>query len=131
VRVVAGALFDRDGRVLIAQRPVGKPHAGRWEFPGGKIGAGESEAAALARELREEIGVEVQRAESLMTLVHDYPERRVELHLHIVLHYRGSPASLDRQRLKWVPLASLQDEDLLEADAPFVRALQHHRASAT
>ncbi|MFO1426989.1 MAG: 8-oxo-dGTP diphosphatase MutT [Steroidobacteraceae bacterium] len=124
IEVVAGALFDALGRVLIAQRPPGKHMAGRWEFPGGKIAAGESDAQALARELREELGVELLEHAPLMTLVHRYPDREVELHLHEVTRFAGAPRGLDGQALKWVALAGLDGEDLLEADRPFVEALQ-------
>ena len=79
--MVAAALYDRSGRVLIAQRPAGKPLAGRWEFPGGKVAAGESEEAALARELREELGIEMTTAKPFMRLTHAYPDREVELSL--------------------------------------------------
>ncbi len=128
--MVAGALFDGDGRVLIAQRPADRMHAGRWEFPGGKIIDGETEAVALARELREELGVEIHRHCALMQLTHDYPERRVELHLHVVESFGGEPRALDGQQFKWVPLDALHHEDLLEADIPFVQALQRRGAPA-
>lgn len=124
VRVVAGALFDAAGRVLIAQRPPGRHLAGRWEFPGGKVAAGESDAEALVRELREELGVEVQRHEPVMTLVHAYPDREVELRLHSVAEFTGEARGLDGQNLKWVALGALAQEDLLEADQPFVETLQ-------
>lgn len=123
VRVVAAALYDGAGRVLIAERPPGKHMAGRWEFPGGKMAAGESEAEALARELREELGIVVGSGRALMRLSHAYEDRQVELSLWVVLSYTGEPASLDGQRLKWVSPQSLADEDILEADQPFVEAL--------
>jgi 8-oxo-dGTP diphosphatase len=123
VLVVAAALYDAAGRVLIAQRPPGKTLAGRWEFPGGKVAAGESERAALGRELREELGIEVAAARPLMRLQHDYGDRSVELSLWTVEHYTGTPQCLDGQRLKWVPPARLAAEDILEADQPFVRLL--------
>jgi 8-oxo-dGTP diphosphatase len=124
VLVVAGALYDGEGRVLIAQRPAGKHMAGRWEFPGGKVTAGESEERALARELREELGVEVTASQPLMRLTHEYDDRRVELSLWIVQGYSGDPQSLDGQSLKWVRPDLLPEEDILEADRPFVEALQ-------
>ena len=127
IRVVAGALFDAQGRVLIAQRPVGKHMAGRWEFPGGKIQAGESELAALRRELNEELGVTLEDAERMLELSHDYPERRVQLCMWRVTAYRGEPRTLDGQALKWVDPADLAGEDLLEADRPIVLALQESR----
>jgi len=124
VPVVAAALFDAAGHVLIAQRPAGKALAGRWEFPGGKVAAGESERDALVRELREELGVEVIAARPYMRLTHAYEERDVELSLWIVERFLGEPRPLDAQALKWVAAAQLPAEDILEADRPFVAALR-------
>jgi 8-oxo-dGTP diphosphatase len=121
--VVAAALYDSDGRVLIAERPVGKHMAGRWEFPGGKVDVGEAEAQALARELREELGIEVTSSRPFMRLTHSYDDRDVELSMWIVERYSGAPKGLDAQRLKWVQPARLLDEDILEADRAFVEAL--------
>ena len=123
VLVVAAALVDATGRVLIAERPAGRHMAGRWEFPGGKVAPGESEDAALARELEEELGVEVLGARPMMRLTHRYPDREVELSMWLVERYRGEPRALDGQRLKWVPRTHLAAEDILEADRPFVTAL--------
>ena len=124
ILVVAAALYDRDGRVLIAERPAGKHMAGRWEFPGGKVGAGESEAEALAREIREELGVDVIASRPFMRLAHSYDDRDVELSMWIVEGFTGEPQGLDGQRLKWVAPARLLEEDILEADRPFVEALR-------
>jgi 8-oxo-dGTP diphosphatase len=121
--VVAAALYDRDGRVLIAERPAGKHMAGRWEFPGGKVTEGESEAEALSRELREELGVDVTASRPFMRLAHSYEDRDVELSLWIVESFTGEPKGLDGQRLKWVRPSCLQNEDILEADRPFVQAI--------
>lgn len=123
IRVVAAALYDERGRVLIAQRPLGKPLAGRWEFPGGKLDAGESEHAALVRELREELGVEVRSAQRMLELKHEYPDRHVELCMWHVTEYSGVPHPHDGQALKWVEPARLGEEDLLEADRPIVEVL--------
>jgi 8-oxo-dGTP diphosphatase len=122
--VVAAALYDARGQVLIAERPAGKHMAGRWEFPGGKVDPAESERDALERELREELGVEVESAQPLMRLSHTYEDRHVELSLWVIGGYRGTPRPLERQRLKWVAPARLADEDILEADRPFVAALR-------
>jgi 8-oxo-dGTP diphosphatase len=130
VRVVAAALYDAHGRVLIAERPAGKHMAGRWEFPGGKIEPDESERDALARELREELGIEVVVAHPELSLTHDYAERRVQVSMWIVDRYAGEPRGLDGQRLKWVAPAHLTDEDVLEADQPFIEALQRRSRSA-
>jgi 8-oxo-dGTP diphosphatase len=124
VLVVAAALYDPEGRVLIAERPAGKHMAGRWEFPGGKVDPGESEGQALTRELLEELGVEVVASRPFMRLTHRYDDRDVELSMWIVESYHGEPRSLDGQRLKWVQPARLAAEDILEADLPFVEALQ-------
>ncbi len=123
ILVVAAALYDAAGRVLIAQRPAGKHLAGRWEFPGGKVIAGESELEALGRELHEELGVEVSAARAFMRLKHAYEDREVELSLWLIERYRGVPSALDGQRLKWVAPEELAREDLLEADQPFIAAL--------
>jgi 8-oxo-dGTP diphosphatase len=128
--VVAGALYDLHGRVLITERPPGKHMAGRWEFPGGKLEAGESEREALVRELREELGIEVDSAHEELTLRHDYADRRVQVSMWIVERYAGEPRGLDGQALKWVAPAQLPNEDVLEADRPFIEALQR-RAQAT
>ena len=126
IHVVAGALFDSGGRVLIAQRPAGKALAGRWEFPGGKLQSGEAPYAGLVRELREELGVEVQAAGRLVRYPHAYPERTVWLDMWIVTDWRGEPRGLDGQALKWVEPARLHEEDILEADQPIVAALARH-----
>jgi 8-oxo-dGTP diphosphatase len=124
VPVVAAALWNRSGQVLIAQRPPGKPLAGRWEFPGGKVNRGESERDALARELLEELGVEITAARPFMRLNAAYPDREVELSLWIIEAFNGTPRGRDGQRLKWVAPAALGAEDILEADRPFIDALR-------
>jgi len=121
--VVAGALFDARGRVLIAQRPAGKSLAGRWEFPGGKLDDGEDPYLGLVRELREELDVEVHAAERLIRYSYAYPDRTVRLDLWAVTRWSGEPRGLDGQAIKWVDARGLPAEDLLEADQPMVEAL--------
>lgn len=116
--------------MLIAERPPGKHMAGRWEFPGGKVGLGETPEAALSRELHEELGIEVTRASFAMELVHAYPDREVQLRFHVVEGWCGTPRALDGQGLRWVPIEALDREDILEADLPFIRALQQRACSA-
>src|SRR3954464_2892167 len=132
LRVVAAALFDPLRRVLIAERPVGKHMAGWSEFPGGKVGAGESDAHALERELREELGVGAAVDREVMRLTHEYPDRIIELVLLEARLVSGEPRGLDGQALKWVDCQSLGSERLLPADEPFIAALQllSSRASA-
>ena len=124
IQVVAAVLRDREGRVLIAERPAGKPLAGFWEFPGGKLESGEPAFAALQRELHEELGIEVDRAYRLMRFVHRYPEREVELDVWRVTGYSGTPESRECQRLGWQRPESLMKAGLLPADLPIVRALE-------
>ena len=124
LRVVAAVLVDRQGQVLIAQRPPGKWQAGRWEFPGGKLEPGETEAAAVRRELAEELGIRVDAAERLADITHDYPDRRVAIGLWLVLRHEGEPVGLDGQALRWVTPDSLETCDLLEADLPMLPALR-------
>lgn len=124
IYVVAGALFDAAGRVLIAQRPPGKHMAGGWEFPGGKLVPGEEAFAGLRRELKEELNVDVFAAEKVAECVHDYDDRRVLLDLWQVLDYAGTPQPLDQQALRWIRVEDLDHVGLLPADEPLVRALQ-------
>ena len=124
IHVVAGAIADAEGRVLIAQRPRGRHMAGRWEFPGGKLAAGEDPVAGLRRELAEELGVEVRDARRLIRLRHEYPDRRVLLDVWQVTAYDGEPRALDAQALAWVRPDELPKHDLLEADRAIVTALR-------
>jgi 8-oxo-dGTP diphosphatase len=128
--VVAGALLDGAGQVLIAERPAGKHMAGRWEFPGGKIAPGESAEAALQRELAEELGISARAPRFVMTLTHAYPDREVQLLFFAIRDFDGTPRGLDGQRLRWVPIAELYRADILEADLPFIHALQQDAAGA-
>ena len=123
--IVAGALLDAHGRVLIAQRPAGKELAGRWEFPGGKLRSGEDRLAGLTRELHEELGIDVTAgaAAPLIRYSYEYPDKTVRLDLWTITAWRGEPAGLDGQALLWVPIPGLRDVDLLEADRPMVDAL--------
>ncbi|HET8552672.1 MAG TPA: Nudix family hydrolase [Gammaproteobacteria bacterium] len=124
IKVVAGVLENALGSVLLAQRPAGKAMAGGWEFPGGKLLEGEAPALALVRELREELGIEVQGSRPLISLHHDYPELSVDLAIFSVTQFRGEPRALEDQQLAWVPRSELGQWDLLEADRPVVAALQ-------
>lgn len=123
IHVVAGALFDERGRVLIAQRPAGKHMAGGWEFPGGKVEPGETPREALVRELREELGIEVHEAAPLIAYEHEYPHRRVLLDLWVVTRYSGEPQALDAPALQWTAVEDLERVGLLPADLPMIPAL--------
>jgi len=129
IRVVAAVIYDPDGRVLVGQRPAGKTLAGCWEFPGGKIEGAESGAAALRRELREELGVEVGAMRPVFELRHEYPERHVELSVWKVDEYTGAPAALEGQALRWERPAALRSIGLLPADLPIIDWLESHQST--
>jgi 8-oxo-dGTP diphosphatase len=117
-------VIDATGRILIAQRPAGKHLAGGWEFPGGKLEPGEDRRCGLARELREEIGIEILTPRPLLRLRHRYPGKEVLLDIWVVRHYRGEPEGLDGQALRWCTQDELQATELLPADGPIVAALR-------
>jgi 8-oxo-dGTP diphosphatase len=124
--VVAGALIDPRGRVLIAQRPPGKALAGRWEFPGGKRLPHETPRDALNRELLEELGIQVSGARHLLAVRHRYSPDvpPVLIDCWLVEQWRGEVAALDGQQLRWCERDELADADILEADRPIVTALR-------
>lgn len=97
---------------------------GLWEFPGGKIDAGETAEMALQRELREELGIEIAAVELFQSIQHDYPDRQVEIDFFLVAHWIGEPTGLQGQKLKWLRIDLLDEQHLLAADAPVVIALQ-------
>lgn len=130
VRVAAGVLRDAAGRVLINERPPGRIWAGWWEFPGGKLDAGETAAEALARELHEELGVTVQESSPLLRVRHAYGDRVVDMQVHRVTRWRGQPGSREGQRLAWVLPERLREYRLLPADGPVVTALRLPRQIA-
>jgi mutator protein MutT len=125
VHVVAAAVIDAMGRVLIAQRPTGKHLAGGWEFPGGKLEPGEERLAGLARELREELGIRIEAsARPLIRVRHAYPSRDVLLDVWVVRRFAGEPQGLDGQALRWCAVEDLGQANLLPADEPIVAALR-------
>ena len=121
---VAVAVIKReDGKVLFAERPPGKACAGEWEFPGGKIEAGESARQALDREIREELAISITEARPWITLSHSYPHASVLLHFFIVSSWTGDEHGEEGQRLSWQDLSELSISPLLAANGPVIRAL--------
>ena len=120
--VVACALVDADGRVLIAQRPEGKQLAGLWEFPGGKVENGETPEACLIRELHEELGIETQEAclAPLTFASHSYDDFHLLMPLYVCRRFSGIPQPREAQSLKWVRPARLRDYPMPPADAPLI-----------
>lgn len=123
--VVACALVDEDGRVLLAQRPEGKALAGLWEFPGGKLDAGERPEAALIRELKEELGIDVKEAclAPFAFASHAYPEFHLLMPLYVCRRWEGTVAPLEGQALKWVRPTKLRDYPMPPADEPLIPML--------
>ena len=120
--VVAVALVDADDRVLIAQRPEGKQMAGLWEFPGGKLEAGERPEDALIRELREELGIEVKPAclAPLTFASHAYADFHLLMPLFVCRRWEGFVQSREGQSLKWVRAKALRDYPMPPADPPLI-----------
>ncbi len=122
--VVAGVVRDRAGRILISRRLPGKSLAGLWEFPGGKVDGKESEAAALQRELAEELGIHVCTSRPLITVHHRYPDNAVRLMVFEVTAYRGQPDGREGQAIDWVDADELRHRDMPAADAPVINAIR-------
>ena len=126
ILVSAVALIDRDGRVLLAQRPEGKSMAGLWEFPGGKVEPGETPEAALIRELHEELGIETWSSclAPLTFASHSYPEFHLLMPLFACRKWQGQPQSKEGQALKWVRPAELRSYPMPPADLPLIPILR-------
>ncbi|MEW6563103.1 MAG: Nudix family hydrolase [Pseudomonadota bacterium] len=123
VDVAAAVLLQPDGTFLLAQRPEGKPWAGYWEFPGGKIEPGESPRHALERELHEELGITVTAATPWITRVFAYPHATVRLHFFRVTGWVGTLHGRENQQFVWQRLPEVTVSPLLPANAPVLRAL--------
>jgi len=124
--VAAGILLNQDGEYLLGQRPEGKPYAGYWEVPGGKIEAGETVFEALRRELQEELGIHIDSCEEFMVLEYDYPHAYVRLHVNIIRSWQGEPIGCEGQQLSWQDLLAEKPsvEPLLPAAWPMLEKLK-------
>ncbi len=124
--VVAAALIDGDGRVLVQQRPQGAPMAGLWEFPGGKVEAGELPEAALLRELHEELGIDVEAACLAPATFASEPigDRHLLLLLYALRKWRGVPQALHAADLKWLRPVELRRLPMPPADRPLIGLLE-------
>jgi len=126
VLVAACALIDPDGRVLLAQRPAGKTLAGLWEFPGGKMEAGERPEDTLIRELREELGIEVKEPclAPFSFASHNYADFHLLMPLYICRRWEGVPQALEHEAIKWVRPKDMAQLPLTPADIPLVPMLR-------
>ena len=129
VMVAVGVLLRADGSFLLGSRPAGKPWAGYWEFPGGKLEPGESVEQALGRELHEELGIDVLEAVFWRSCDVDYSHARVDLRFCKVTRWRGEPHPREGQRLAWQSLP-VQVEPVLPGTLPVLRWLAEERARA-
>jgi len=123
VTVAVGILIDPQGRVLVTRRAPKTHQGGLWEFPGGKVEPGETVSGALARELKEELGVAVLTSEPFMTLQHDYVDKQVCLSVYTVTSWRGEPSGIEGQPLAWQRPADLIDWPFPAANQPILGRL--------
>jgi mutator protein MutT len=120
--VVAAAVIERNGRILVTRRLAGTHLAGAWEFPGGKCDRGESLAGCMRRELREELGIDAVVGEELFQVTHDYPDTRVELHF-LRCDALGEPVAILGQDMRWLRRDQLNEAEFPPADAELIRLL--------
>lgn len=120
IDVVCGILVDESGQLLACLRPPGKHLADKWEFPGGKVESGESPEAALIRELREELDVDVEILRHLTAVIWDYGRGPIRLIPFVCQITHGEPKALDHAEVRWVTSASLHELDWAEADGPIL-----------
>ena len=124
VHVAVGVIVDSAHSVLITRRAQSAHQGGLWEFPGGKVEAGESLLAALTRELQEELGIVIGRTSALLEIHHDYGDKQVLLDVHVVWDYSGEARSLENQPMAWVPPQALTQYAFPAANVAIVTALK-------
>ncbi|MFA9275353.1 MAG: NUDIX domain-containing protein [Candidatus Aquirickettsiella gammari] len=128
VNVAVGILMKNNGDVLLGQRPEGKPYAGYWEFPGGKVEQDEDILDALKREFMEELGIQITSAEPWCGVEYIYPHAHVRLHFYISREWQGEPQSLEGQAFAWQGAVAV--EPLLPATIPLIQDLNQVRYPA-
>jgi len=121
---VVAAVIEKNGRILICQRKTGQRFAGKWEFPGGKVEPSEEFTSALARELREELGIEATIGEEIIRYQFSYRGRRpIQLIFYRVVEFEGEPANQIFEQIRWETAANLPEYDFLDGDTAFVKRL--------
>jgi 8-oxo-dGTP diphosphatase len=121
--LVAAGLIEKNGKLLIAQRPASKIGALKWEFPGGKVEAEEDPRDCLVREVKEELGIEIRAGQIVETVFHRYPDRSVLLLFYRCTLLNGEPIAIECANFEWAEPAALPTFDFLDADLEFIRKL--------
>ena len=124
IQVAVAVIVNDNDEIVISRRAADQHQGNKWEFPGGKLEAGESPEQALTRELKEELGVEVLAQQSLLELSHEYPDRYVNLYVYRITEFRGEPKGLENQALQWVLPVELNDINFLSGNKKIVAAVQ-------
>ena len=124
VHVAVGVILDAQRNILLTRRADDAHQGGLWEFPGGKVEPGEALEDALARELREELGIEMGRTSPLLEVRHDYGDKAVFLDIHVVWEFDGTARGLEDQPMVWVPVGELSNYDFPVANQPIVVAVR-------
>ena len=128
VEVAAGVIYNPQGQILIAKRAANQHQGGFWEFPGGKIEAGESAQEALARELQEELAIRVSESEPLIRIEHEYSDKSVVLDVWCVTAFSGKARGVEGQPLEWVLPSDLKNYDFPAANEPIIEAVLKREA---
>lgn len=123
IHVAVGVIVNADGKILIAKRPQTAHQGGLWEFPGGKVDAGETIEQALVRELREELAITVKDSRPLIQIRHHYPDKSVLLDVHKITRFEGNPIGNEGQPVQWVAADMLKDFQFPEANKPIISAI--------
>lgn len=124
VHVAVGVILDSENHILITRRHDAAHQGGLWEFPGGKVEAGETVEFALARELREELGIEPGQTEPLVLVEHDYGDKTVRLDVHTVRNFTGEAKGLEGQPMQWVSVEALDEYQFPAANLPIAEAIK-------
>ncbi len=124
IHVAVGVILNKDNQILLAKRPAHLHQGGKWEFPGGKVEANETTSEALIRELKEEVNLDINATEPLMTISHDYPDKQVLLDIHTVKSFSGEAKGLEGQLIEWAELTDIENYDFPEANKQIVDALK-------
>lgn len=125
IAVMVGIIRNNHGQILVAKRAAHRHMGGYWEFPGGKVEANESDYAALQRELKEEVGIDIHDAQHWQTLIYEYPEKTVELRVWQVQSFTGEARGCEQQAIKWLWPEQLEQYAFPPANQAIVDGLQH------